>query len=61
MNVVKIEKIELSEKEDKAIDLVLAVCNGIQQECRNPTVKRLSENVEFALRNLYTAIKSVEE
>ena len=53
MNIVKKEILELSEKETKAVELVIDMCYGIKRESANPELIKLAEEIVHRLNELW--------
>lgn len=53
MNIVKKEVLEFSEKETKAVELVIDMCYGIKRESANPALIKLAEAICDSLNELW--------
>lgn len=53
MTIVKKEHLEFSDREIDALNLVMNISIGILREAENPNLKRIAENINTNLVNLW--------
>lgn len=53
MNIIKKEILEFSEKETDALQLITAMCLGIEREANNPKLRELAKEIFDKLSELW--------